>query len=297
MIEAVMPTNIALIKYMGKKDSENNIPSNSSFSYTLDNLKTTVKLTPIEDKKDHWDSVEDQARFIKHLDYLRQKFNKNMYFTIKSENNFASGCGLASSASSFAALTECALKAFGIDNLDIQEKASLSRHGSGSSCRSFMGPFVIWNHEKIEEIQLPYKKLIHKVIVISQEKKLISSSEAHGLVKSSLLFADRKVRAEKRLDELLMSLRSQDWRKSYEIVWQEFQDMLALFETCAKPFSYLKISSYFVLQALRDYWNAHQDGPLVTMDAGPNVHLLFREDQQKMVDVLTQAFSEKFLVI
>ena len=75
MIEVSMPTNIALIKYMGKKDSINNISDNSSLSYTLDDLKTTVTLSVIDAKQDQWDSAEDQTRFIKHLDFLRQKFN------------------------------------------------------------------------------------------------------------------------------------------------------------------------------------------------------------------------------
>lgn len=296
MIDVSMPTNIALIKYMGKKDSGLNIPDNSSLSYTLDNLRTTVSLKPIDDTHDQWVSTEDKTRFIKHLDFLRQKFNINQYYEINSQNNFPSGCGLASSASSFAALTECFLKVANI-NISIGERAGLSRQGSGSSCRSFYQPFALWSGENVEPIELPYKKLIHHVIVVSSDKKIISSSQAHSLVKSSLLYADRKDRAEARLKNLLDSFQQQDWQKSYEIMWQEFQDMNALFETAEKPFSYLKLGSYFVLDTLRDYWHTHHDGPLVTMDAGPNVHLLFREDQESMAAMLSQAFSERYLVI
>jgi diphosphomevalonate decarboxylase len=179
----------------------------------------------------------------------------------------------------------------------VDQKAALSRQGSGSSCRSFYQPFALWNDEKVESVELPYKKFIHHVIVISSDKKEISSSQAHSLVKSSLLYAGRKIRAEKRLAELLNSFREQNWQKSYEILWQEFQDMLALFETAEKPFSYLKLGSCFVLHTLRDYWNTHQDGPLITMDAGPNVHLLFREDQSNMAEMLSQAFRERYLVL
>jgi diphosphomevalonate decarboxylase len=296
MIEVSMPTNIALIKYMGKKDSLLNIPDNSSFSYTLDNLRTTVSLTPIEDKQDQWDSTEDKTRFIKFLDFLRDKFKLKQYFKINSHNNFPSGCGLASSASSFAALTECFLKISNI-NISIEERAGLSRQGSGSSCRSFYKPFALWSGESVESLELPYQKFIHHVIVISSDKKNISSSQAHSLVKTSLLYADRKNRAETRLEDLLASFKKQDWQRSYEIMWQEFQDMLALFETAEKPFSYLKLGSYFVLDTIRDYWHTHQEGPLVTMDAGPNVHLLFREDQATMAKMLSQAFGERYLVL
>lgn len=296
MTEVSMPTNIALIKYMGKKDALKNIPDNSSFSYTLDHLTTSVTLTPIDGDRDQWDSTEDKIRFIKHLDFLRQKFDKTVFYTITSKNNFPSGCGLASSASSFAALTECFDKANALQ-LSVDEKAALSRQGSGSSCRSFYKPFAVWSDDEVAAIELPYKKLLHHVIVVSSDKKDISSSKAHSLVKSSLLYADRKIRAEKRLTELLDSFRKQDWQKSFDIVWQEFQDMLALFETAETPFSYLKLSSYFVLDTLREYWKSHHDGPLVTMDAGPNVHLLFREDQENMAKLLTEAFRERFTVL
>jgi diphosphomevalonate decarboxylase len=296
MTSVSMPTNIALVKYMGKKDAVLNIPDNSSFSYTLDHLTTTVSLTPIEGSEDRWESTEDKSRFIKHLDFLRKTFNQFQHYVIKSENNFPSGCGLASSASSFAALTECFVKVNNV-NIGVDEKAALSRQGSGSSCRSFYKPFALWSEDEVVAIELPYKKFIHHVIVVSSEKKTISSSKAHSLVKSSLLYADRKIRAEKRLTELLDSFRKQDWQKSYEIVWQEFQDMLALFETSSTPFNYLKLSSYFVLDTLRDYWHTHHDGPLVTMDAGPNIHLLFREDQESMAKILCDAFRERFMVI
>ncbi len=296
MTEVSMPTNIALIKYMGKKDAGLNIPDNSSFSYTLDHLTTTVSLTPIEGNHDQWDSTEDKARFIKHLDFLRNKFGKNSFYQIKSDNNFPSGCGLASSASSFAALTECFAQTNNL-NVSTDEKSALSRQGSGSSCRSFYRPFTLWTEDEVVAIELPYKKFIHHVIVVSSEKKAVSSSKAHSLVKTSLLYENRKIRAEKRLTELLDSFRNQDWQKSFEIVWQEFQDMMALFETAENPFSYLTLSSHFVLNTLRDYWHTHHDGPLVTMDAGPNVHLLFRDDQEGMATLLTDAFRERFKVL
>ena len=35
-----------------------------------------------------------------------------------------------------------------------------------------------------------------------------------------------------------------------------------------------------LLTLLEQLWQSNGDGPLVTMDAGPNIHLLYREDQQ-----------------
>jgi diphosphomevalonate decarboxylase len=296
--EMKMPSNIALIKYMGKKNSFNNIPSNPSLSYTLPHLTTTVNLSPIDADQDILVlDLEDKKKFIMHLDFLRKHFGVHQFYEILSENNFPSHCGLASSASSFAALTACALKAFGIKDINQEDAAKLSQQGSGSSCRSFFSSWALWDENGVKEITLPYQNLIHHVVVVSTQKKSVSSREAHQRVKSSLLFDDRENRTRTRLHNLIHSLTTKDWEKSYRIVWQEFWDMHALFETCDNFFSYLLPESLSVLKFLHQYWEKNHDGPLVTMDAGPNVHLLFREDQQKIAISIKNYFDEKYLVI
>ncbi len=325
--QASMPTNIALIKYMGKKSGQKNVAENPSLSYTLNDLCSTVILTEVSDvipesadarsaKADIRDpgqqksicldsgsragalgrndnevnlTTDEKLRFINHLEFLKNQFGVTKHYQISSENNFPLGCGLASSASSFAALTECALKAFGKDNLPASEKAQLSRHGSGSSCRSFFSPWGYWHGDTVEAIDLPYKNLIHHVVVVSKEKKLVSSSEAHQRVASSLLFADRPQRATKRLDLLLKAFAQQDWLRIKQLVWQEFWDMHALFETAEISFRYITENSYKVLLMLENFWHEHHDGPVITLDAGPNIHLLFRPDQQKMCNEIIHA--------
>jgi diphosphomevalonate decarboxylase len=175
--------------------------------------------------------------------------------------------------------------------------AALSRQGSGSSCRSFFSPWALWKDEVVGAIDLPYKNLIHHVIVVSNTKKDISSSEAHRRVQTSLLFPGRDKRAESRLEKLLKSFGDKNWAKSYTILWQEFWDMHALFETAEEPFGYMLPDSLEVLNYLRNYWTSYQDGPLVTMDAGPNIHVLFREDQFEQAEKIKQFFESKFLVL
>ena len=40
---------------------------------------------------------------------------------------------------------------------------------------------------------------------------------------------------------------------------------------------------------LENFWHKNKDGPIITMDAGPNIHLLFRQDQKKMCDEIIHA--------
>ncbi len=303
------PANIALIKYMGKKDESSNNPDNSSLSYTLNNLLSTVKLEQIDSEQDAWEplvvpgqvkfalSELGEKKFLNHLARIKKYFNYEGSFLVQSCNNFPHSSGMASSASSFAALTRCAV--FALAELTqrelptVEEQASLSRLGSGSSCRSFHSPWVLWqNDNTVKPIELPYPELIHQVVVISAEQKAVSSSEAHKLVKSSELYETRAERAEENLTRLLNAFMAKDWVEAYQICWREFQDMHQLFNTCAQPFSYISSNSLGVLNDLQQLWDKKGDGPIVTMDAGPNIHLMYRPDQMEMA----REFKRDYLV-
>jgi len=300
---ATAPANIALIKYMGKTDAANNIPTNASLSYTLDHLQTTVELELYPNLVDRWEPLLDlqlneqaQQRFLQHLAYLKQYFGFNGHFIVRSANNFPHNAGIASSASSFAALTRCACLA--LSELThkplpyLSEQARLSAKGSGSSCRSFFQPWALWQGDSITGLNLPYSQLHHQVIIVEKHAKQVSSSEAHSRVNTSLLFVNRPQRAELRLTELVQSLEQQDWRRSFELVWQEFWDMHALFETSSPPFGYLNADTLKVLTYLRNLWQSANDGPIVTIDAGPNVHLLFRPDQLNLANQIADDLAD-----
>ncbi len=310
---AQAPSNIALIKYMGKTDPDKNVPANSSLSYTLDQLNSYVELTSFTNHQDRWEPLElpgalksdlnpkAQQRFLQHLNWLKQQFAYSGHFIVRSCNNFPMATGLASSASSFAALTICAVRALteltGEQEPEREQLALWSRHGSGSSVRSFYQPWALWTTDKIETVDLPYNDLLHQVIVVSHEEKAVSSREAHARVTSSPLYADRPKRAEQRLQDLLQVFRSQDWRSAYDIVWDEFQDLHKLFETSEQSFSYMNDDTQRILDYLKSYWLKHQDGPLITMDAGPNIHLLYRPEQTATADFLKKEFLGKYDVI
>lgn len=300
---ASAPSNIALIKYMGKE--VNGQPVNSSLSYTLNHLQSYVEIEEAE--KDSWECLSSIAaeelrmnresidRFMAHFSNLRTKFSLSGSYSVRSANTFPSDCGLASSASSFAALTLCFAKVLQSKlgkQLTTEELSVLSQRGSGSSCRSFFQHWAIWEKDKVYEVDLPFKSLLHQVLILNSDKKKISSSQAHKNVQTSLNFQTRPFRAEKRLKELLEALKRKDWKRSYEITWEEFQDMHSLFETSCPPFGYISSKGMEVLNGISTYWQDIGDGPIVTMDAGPNIHLLYREDQSKDYMALKNQFVD-----
>lgn len=308
------PSNIALIKYMGKIEGTGNKPTNGSLSYTLENLRTFVRLTEINDSQDQWQplvredlqklelSEKGQQRFLKHFAQLKEKWGIDKNFLVESANNFPSDCGLASSASSFAALTLAAAEMFQKINpqpwgADKKYLSELSRQGSGSSCRSLFSPWALWQHEYAQSMAIPMTDFHHLVVIVEDSKKQVSSSEAHKLVTTSPRFSGRVERAELRLKDLVQALCFNDWHLARQIVWDEFMDMHRLFETSEPPFSYMTGGSRKVLDDCQSFWNKWQDGPLVTMDAGANVHMLFRHDQLKTFENYREYFKNEYKVL
>ena len=306
--EASAPSNLALIKYAGKKD-KSNLPLNSSLSYTLDHLITKVRITSIEGKSDKWQPLKDEEcfplalssfsikRFLDFFQFLKKTFQVSGYFLVQSANNFPAEIGAASSASSFCALTRAAhqMSMSCSKNLDFAESLTpaclsvISRRGSGSSCRSFFSPWALWEGEGARSVTLPFPSLKHQLVLADSESKKVSSSEAHKQIIKSPNLEGRVERAHKRLAELLSALNKQNWKNCFEIVWEEFQDLHQLYESVGV--CYRNEKSHSILNKVKEFWKKEKDGPLATMDAGASVHLLYRPDQMKIFNHFSSVFS------
>lgn len=286
MWKASAPSNIALIKYMGKQSEGRNQATNPSLSMTLSEFRTAVEIERVEGDEDRWAPTsgstplreESTKRFVDFFTRLKQEREVKGAFLLRSGNNFPSDAGLASSASSFAALTMAALRAFAeITQRPLpsaEEQARVSRTGSGSSCRSFFSPWCAWEGDSIGPVPSRLPDLTDLVAVLDTGFKKISSSEAHKRVQSSPLFEGRPARAEKRQADIKEALRTGNYQRTAEISWAELWDMHSLFHTSLIPFFYFSPLTVTVLRWSEDLWEKQGHGPIATIDAGPNVHLL-----------------------
>lgn len=308
---ASAPSNIALIKYMGKVDTTTNKPTNSSLSWTLNSLRSFVRIKKNNQlDQDIWSALVDNElksiqlsetgskKFLSFFQNLKMQFGLDGFYEIQSANNFPSDCGLASSASSFAALTLVVYK-YARTILDFPEKtdqdlALISKSGSGSSCRSFFSPWAEWSSDQVKAIDLPYKNLNHMVILCDETIKAVSSSQAHKLVLTSDLFPGRIQRAEKRMTDLKLAFTSKNWLEAVDICWNEFWDMHNLFHTSKPAFQYINGDCMNALNQLLALRNANYDSPLITMDAGSNIHLLFSEGQTDLFKKYQSHFSKSY---
>jgi diphosphomevalonate decarboxylase len=145
-------TNIALVKYWGKRDTTLNLPAAGSLSLTLAELGTETQVTFLPRTEARGDDivllggkpVDDKfrARVSRFLDRIRVRANMDACALVESVNTVPTASGLASSASGFAALAVAASHAAGLE-LTPTELSELARLGSGSAARSIFGGLAL----------------------------------------------------------------------------------------------------------------------------------------------------------
>jgi diphosphomevalonate decarboxylase len=146
-VTAVAGTNIALVKYWGKRDAALNLPATGSLSLTLDGLgtRTTVCFDGGPTDRLQLDGAPaaeaDRGRTSAFLDHVRERAGITTRALVTSANSVPTAAGLASSASGFAALAVAAARAAGL-SLSTDELSALARLGSGSAARSLHGGFA-----------------------------------------------------------------------------------------------------------------------------------------------------------
>ncbi|MBL7543812.1 MAG: diphosphomevalonate decarboxylase [Bdellovibrionaceae bacterium] len=307
------PSNIAIIKYMGKTSTQQNLPTNPSISYTLEHLRSFVSIDVSGEPEDSWEpltgtgflpielSEKGKLKFLNHLKRIKKLWGVNQNFRVRSANNFPSDCGIASSSSSFAALTLAAVSTFekmnpGAHAADSLEMSKISRLGSGSSCRSFFAPWAIWKTDGAQAWQSSFKNMDHSVMLLDSSKKEVSSSDAHVRVVSSPLFIERLRNVNKRLLELEMANKNADWNTFARLAADEFEEMHQLFETSNPPFSYRSEKTKDVLKHLHALNRELNTSVLITMDAGNNIHIMSLTENRKDIESIEKAFpSARFI--
>jgi diphosphomevalonate decarboxylase len=298
------PSNIALVKYWGKKDKQ--IPANPSISFTLHNCKTITKIAfakKVNDGNFSFDLLfegkpkEDfkpkiQKFFERIFEYC--PYLKDFYFTIDTENTFPHSSGIASSASGMAALAMNIMSLEKALNPDISEeyfyqKASLlARLGSGSACRSIKGEVVVWgNHAEIDGssdlfgVEFPtvihdnFKNYQDTILLVDKGEKQVSSTVGHYLIHNHPFAERRFEQAHENLSVIKAVLENGDVEKFIQIVESEALTLHAMMMTSMPYFILMKPNTLEIINAIWKFRNDTQIPVCFTLDAGANVHVLY----------------------
>lgn len=306
---AKAPSNIAFIKYWGKKDPELNIPNNTNLSVNMSNLITTTtvefsKSYPEDDITiDGEKKPEEISRAIKHLGRIRQLAQIDLKAKVVSNNNFPKASGLASSASGFAALTIAGCAAAGL-KLSEKELTTIARLGSGSASRSIPDGFVEWvqghdhNSSYAHSLYPPIYWDVDAIVVLaSLDKKEVGSTEGHEAAYSSPFYKTRLDHMDNKVKALKKALADKDFITFGEIIEAEALELHSIALTSKPPIIYwvpvtltiMKLCQQLRQQGLAAYF---------TMDAGPQpVVFCQSRDAKNLVLELKKIDSIKQLII
>ncbi|KAL8166733.1 hypothetical protein V2J09_008232 [Rumex salicifolius] len=291
MVTAQTPTNIAVIKYWGKRDETLILPVNDSISVTLDPshlcTTTTVAVSPFFNQDRIWlngkeislssgrfqsclreirsraEDVKDEEKGIQ----ISKKDWEKLHVHIVSYNNFPTAAGLASSAAGLACLVFALAKLMNVKE-DEGQLSAIARQGSGSACRSLFGGFVKWEMGNNDDgsdskaVQLADENhwddlVILIAVVSSRQKETSSTSGMRDSVETSLLL---KHRAEhvvpKRIHEMEEAIKHRDFPGFANLTCADSNQIISFVEK----------------------WNRAEGTPQVayTFDAGPNAVLIAR---------------------
>ncbi len=301
------PSNIALVKYWGKKAHQ--IPANPSVSFTLQNCKTITTLT-FNKKEKHeafgfdllfeGQSKEDfKPKIQKFFERIERycPYLKQYHFIIDTQNTFPHSSGIASSASGMAALAmnvmalEKELNSEITDDYFYQKASFLARLGSGSACRSIKGSVVVWgNHDEIEgssdlfgvefpdTIHANFNNYQDTILLVDKGEKQVSSTVGHDLMSGHPFAEQRFHQAHHNLSALKAVLTSGDLNAFIAIVESEALTLHAMMMTSMPYFILMKPNTLSIINAVWKFRNETKIPVCFTLDAGANVHVLYPEN-------------------
>lgn len=293
---ARVPSNIAFVKYWGKRDTTLQWPANDSLSMTLSAAHT---ITSAQIATGGPDRIEaggtllsgkrlDKAR--KHLDFLRAELGFAAPLLINTKNSFPSDCGIASSASGLAALTVAAIAAWtdagtladlDAEGFDRRRLAALARRGSGSACRSLFGGYVAWQaggspaEQSVRVVRdAESMPLVDLIVIVSTAAKTHGSTEAHQTAWSSPLFAPRLAGLPERFARVESAIKRGDFSALGHEIETEALEMHAVMMSSTPSANYFapqtsEITAWLRRERLRGEFEAY-----FTIDAGPNLHVI-----------------------
>lgn len=297
-------TNIALIKYWGKRNDDLKLPMNNSLSLTLDALytTTTVEYQPelerdvfyLNDERIQGNSFERVSRF---LNLIREYSGKREYALIQSINKVPTAAGFASSASGFAALAGAATKAAGLDISD-EHLSRLTRQGSGSACRSIYGGFVEWhkgdNLDGTDSFAVQLEKQsywdirVAAVVLFDEEKTVSSSVGMKRTVDTSVFYQGWVDSIPADLQTIKEGIHEKDFEKVGSVAEANCLRMHGTTLGANPPFTYWLNATFTVMETVQ---KMRQEGiPMYfTIDAGPNVKVLYLPEHESIIQETLQS--------
>lgn len=299
------PVNIALSKYWGKREPILNLPTNSSVSISLPELGTETDISILSSEQTRHDVISLNGQNLSQthpfslrvsdfLNHFRQ--DEDTFFKVDTLNTVPTAAGLASSASGYAALVLALDDLFGWQ-LEPRALSLLARLGSGSASRSVYSGFAIWHQGQqddgldsfAEPIDITWPEFCVGLLEIDiKEKSVGSSAGMQQTVETCALYQAWPEQANKDVLTISEAIQNKDFATLGKTAEHNALSMHATMIATWPPIVYWQPESVAAMQKI---WQLREQDINVyfTMDAGPNLKLLFLEAEKPAIK---QAFDE-----
>lgn len=300
MIRACAPSNIALIKYWGKRNTKLNLPLTSSFSVSLTEMCSWTTVEASTTGEDVWEIEGDPSKAERLLALARKATGNTQPLRISIRNTFPGGAGLASSASSMASLAR-GLNAFLADgSLSVNELASWSRIGSGSSVRSLLPGYVLWeagtepNGEDClvkPAFSAEHMPMALVVCVVDDRPKPIGSTAAMERCRDTSpnyqAFHDAN---DADLQEALAAVQERDFARLGRVAEANCLAMHDVMHQAQPPVNYFQPATHASIAMVR---TLREEGIpcFFSIDAGPNVKVFCPPEHQSAVEAACRTLT------
>ncbi|MCB0479003.1 MAG: diphosphomevalonate decarboxylase [Crocinitomicaceae bacterium] len=312
------PSNIALVKYWGKIDAQ--IPCNPSVSFTLNNAisKTKLNYQPSESGKFELEFLFENQRNPKFEEKIMKFFQSisevfpfinQLKFSFESENTFPHSAGIASSASGMSAiamiLCELEKQHFGTlqEKEEYLQKASfIARLGSGSACRSVYPELASWGEIKgydntsnlyatqmNAEVDNVFATYHDDILIVDKKEKSVSSRAGHDLMNGNPYAEPRFQQGKENVVKIIDIMKAGDLDAFNSIVESEALTLHAMMMTSNPYFLLMRPNTVKIIEKIFAYRNDTKLPVCFTLDAGPNIHLLYPDSIKMEIKTFIEA--------
>ena len=312
-VKFTCPSNIAIVKYWGKTGVQ--IPVNPSLSFSLKHSLTQTSVSYCHNPNQEnlnfsfYFEQEKNEKFERKLNAFFGRIISifpwlNHYeLKIESQNTFPHSSGIASSASSYAALALCLSKIHQQitgGELTLNEISNIARLGSGSASRSVFGGWNTWGEFALDDssnfnashlrshVHPSFSDIQDTILIVSKEKKEVSSTAGHQLMDNHPYKIGRIQQANDNMVKLLEVLKNGDWNGFVEVAESEALSLHGLMMSSTPSYTLLLPNSLQIVQLIRKFREQNKIPVCFTIDAGPNIHVLYPALNKKEVNEFIQ---------
>ena len=311
---ASAPSNIALLKYWGKRNGKLQIPENSNLSLTLTSFRAYTQASVLgrfvplsQGRIVH---SHERPKFTFELNKKAQTMPAKMEIfarallhgyaddislSVRSLNNFPTACGVASSAAGYAALVGAVADLLNLKRFFSDEEIQFwisewSRLGSGSATRSAIikddsreSQFVSWEQNSLQmnsttsalKVHSKFRRMEHCLLVLDSDEKSVESSQGHVLAQTSLFQNIRLAQYPQRFSRFCKALAEGDFELMQDLSEWDALEMHAVMATSAQTVQYISQMTSQAISKFVSLRNKKSAKMLWTLDAGANPHFVF----------------------